>query len=147
MEDISLHILDIVENSIRAKASIIEVIVEEKPEEDILSVTVRDNGKGMERFDARRVLDPFYTTKPEKRIGLGISLFAQAARESGGRLSVKSSPGQGTEVSAIFGLTHPDRKPLGNIEETISLLKAAHPEIMFRYTYRKAEGSYEIKTR
>jgi nitrogen-specific signal transduction histidine kinase len=81
----------------------------------------------------KRSVDPFYTTKRGKRVGLGLPLLAQAAEEAGGELEVQSAPGKGTKVIATLGLSHIDRKPLGNIDETLQCLRATHPEVCFRF--------------
>ena len=129
MEEIALHIMDIVENSIAGGASCIEVGLCEM--NDKLTITIRDNGRGMSLSETRRASDPFYTTKEEKSYGLGIALFKQSAEETGGSLSVQSVPGGGTTVVASFNPGHPDIKPLGDVEETMHLLQAFHPEIEF----------------
>jgi signal transduction histidine kinase len=84
VEDLSLHILDIAENAIRAAASVVEVDVEERQGEDALTITISDDGRGMSREELDKALDPFFTTKSHKRVGLGLPLLAQAAREAGG---------------------------------------------------------------
>ena len=129
MKDISLHILDVAENALAAGATRIEVVVREMDERDELHVEIRDDGRGMTAEQIAGARDPFYTTKPGKRIGLGLALLGQAAREAGGRMEIDSAPGAGTRVHAVFGLRHPDRKPLGDIEGTCTLLQLSHPEV------------------
>jgi signal transduction histidine kinase len=136
MEDLALHIMDLVDNSIAAQASLIQVEICEDRTADRLRIEIVDNGRGMEPAVAERALDPFVTTKEGKQVGLGLALFAQAAREAGGQVTLSSAPGQGTEVRADFVLSHPDRKPLGDIEKTLFSLRASHPAIEFRYRYR-----------
>ncbi len=136
MEDLSLHIMDLIDNSIAARASRIKVDVREDLQADLLRISISDNGQGMEPEAAKQALDPFFTTKQGKKAGLGLALFAQAAREVGGGVRLKSSPGRGTEVAAEFVLSHPDRKPLGDLEETIRALRASHPEIELRFRHR-----------
>jgi signal transduction histidine kinase len=136
MEDLSLHIMDLIDNSIAARASLIKVDVREDLKADLLHISIIDNGEGMEPAAAKQALDPFYTTRPGKKAGLGLALFAQAAREAGGGVRLKSSPGRGTEVQAEFVRSHPDRKPLGDLEETIRALRASHPEIELRFRHR-----------
>ena len=132
MEDVSLHILDIVENALRAGAKNVSVRLAESRREDRLVLEVTDDGEGMSEETMSRSTDPFFTTKPGKRVGLGLPLLAQAAEDTGGKLEIQSAPGKGTKVIATFGLSHVDRKPLGNIGETMQCLKATHPEVCFR---------------
>jgi signal transduction histidine kinase len=135
MQDISLHILDIVENSVKAKATKVEIKIVEDDRSDLLTVEIRDNGQGMDKKAVKKALDPFYTTKSEKRIGLGISLLAQAAREGGGNFAIESEPDSGTSIVATFMLSHPDRKPLGDVKGTVHLLQLTHPDIIFDYDF------------
>lgn len=141
MEDISLHILDIVENSIAVSASRVEITVVEDMEKDLLLVEIKDNGRGMSEGRLEKVLDPFFTTKSVRKVGLGLPLLAQAARESGGDIEIESEVGIGTRVKATFQHSHPDRKPLGNIAETMRILRATNPDIEFVYKYEKIEDS------
>ena len=133
MEDISLHILDIAENALRAGAKNVFIRLAQSKRDDRLVLEVTDDGEGMNEEARKRSVDPFYTTKRGKRVGLGLSLLAQAAEEAGGELEVQSAPGKGTKVIATLGLNHIDRKPLGNIEETLRCLRATHPEVCFRF--------------
>ncbi len=135
MEDLSLHILDVIENGIRAGANRICVKFRERGNIGVLKIS--DNGKGMDRDQLERSLSPFYTTKDGKSFGLGLSLLAQAGEATGGSLRIRSKPGRGTRVIVVFCLIHPDMKPLGEIEETIEMLSAAHPDIRFGYRYTK----------
>jgi len=133
MEDVSLHILDIVENALRAGANNVIIRLAQSKREDRLVLEVTDDGEGMNEETMSRSVDPFFTTKLSKRVGLGLPLLAQAAEEAGGKLEVQSAPGKGTRVIATFGLSHIDRRPLGNMEETLRCLKATHPEVCFRF--------------
>lgn len=133
MEDVSLHILDIVENAVRAGAKNVVIRLAQNKAEDQLVLEVIDDGEGMDEDTRRHSLDPFFTTKEGKRVGLGLPLLAQAAEEAGGTLEVHSAPGKGTKVIATFGLSHIDRRPLGNIEETLRCLKATQPGVCFRF--------------
>ena len=133
MEDISLHILDIAENALRAGAKNVFIRLAQSKRDDRLVLEVTDDGEGMNDEARKRSVDPFYTTKGGKRVGLGLPLLAQAAEEAGGELEVQSVPGKGTKVIATLGLSHIDRKPIGNIEETLQCLRATHPEVCFRF--------------
>jgi signal transduction histidine kinase len=139
MEDLSLHILDIVENSIRANSKNVKIEIIEDKVNDLLTLIVDDNGRGMDEETRRRAVDPFFTTKDRKETGLGLSFFAQSAEEAGGELRIESEPEKGTRVTATFKLNNIDRKPLGNIEETIRCLRATHPEINFVFNFKRIE--------
>jgi nitrogen fixation/metabolism regulation signal transduction histidine kinase len=134
MEDLSLHVLDVAENAIMADASRIEIFITDDRDEGIQSIEIIDNGTGMDEETKKKVLDPFFTTK-NKKTGLGIPLFAQAAKEAGGRLEIQSASDKGTKIKATFKIDHIDKKPLGNMDETMRVLKATHPEVDFIYEY------------
>ncbi len=142
MQDISLHILDIVENSVRASARTIKIRIEENIEKDWLTLEIEDNGKGMDEVTIKKALDPFFTTKAARKVGLGLPLLYQAARESGGKLEITCQAGRKTVVRATFRYSHPDRKPLGNIEETLLVLAAGHAEVDFIYEHRRKNRTY-----
>jgi hypothetical protein len=136
MEDLSLHILDIAENAVAAGATRVLIAVNENSAQDLFSLRVADNGRGMSREERRRALDPFFTTG-RKRTGLGLPLLAQTAGQCGGRLSLESAPGQGTRVMARFRLSHVDRPPLTKIPETVMTLVFGHPDVDFRYRHTR----------
>lgn len=135
MEDLSLHVLDVVENSVAAAAKEIAILIREESASDRLSLEIRDDGRGMDAETCEKALDPFFTTRTTRRIGLGLPLLAQAARESGGDLEVESQPGGGTVVRAVFRLSHPDRKPLGDIGATLGAILAGRPELDLRFEH------------
>ncbi|NLO81758.1 MAG: ATP-binding protein [Clostridiales bacterium] len=147
MEDLSLYILDIVQNSISASATLVEIFVKEDQENDKLILIIRDNGKGMDPQSVGRVTDPFYTTRTTRKVGLGLSLLDAVAKACGGRVVISSRPGVGTEVRAEFGYGHIDRPPLGKMEDTISVLVTCNPTIDFVYTHISSKGSFEFDTR
>ena len=144
MEDLALHVMDIVENSIRGGASEISIsmdVAESAEGARRLILVIEDNGRGMSDEEVEKSLDPFYTSKEKKRVGLGLPLFQQAAAESDGCMTVESTPGRGTRIRAEFGLDHPDMKPLGDMEGTISLLKVFHQEVAFTFDWKYKESS------
>jgi len=147
VEDISLHILDIVENCIVAKAKRIEIRVIEDIEENLFIVEIEDDGKGMDEATVKRVLDPFFTTKTTGKVGLGLPMLAQSAKESGGNIEISSQVGKGTKVKATFQYNHPDRRPLGNMKETLMTLISSHPEIDFVYEHKRGEEVLRLDTR
>lgn len=130
MEDLSLHILDVVENSLRAEARRVEVRLSQRGD-GILELTIRDDGRGMDAEERERALSPFYTSRGDKRFGLGLPLLAQAAQETGGELVLESAPGRGTTVRAFFNADHVDMKPLGDLGRTLRVLQATHPGVEF----------------
>jgi signal transduction histidine kinase len=140
MEDLSLHILDIVENSLRANATTVVIRLTESTKTNTLVLEVIDDGEGMDEETVCRSLDPFYTSKSGKRVGLGLPFLAQSAEEAEGSLQVESAIGEGTRITAIFKLSHIDRKPLGNLEETLRTLKATHPEVRFSFEHLTMDG-------
>jgi hypothetical protein len=147
VEDLSLHILDIVENSIRAKASRIEIKVIEDIRKDLLTIEIKDNGQGIDEETIKKVFDPFFTTKATRKVGLGLPLLSQAARESGGDIEIESEVGRGTRVKATFGYSNIDRKPLGNMEATLTTLIAGNPEVDFIYEHKRDEFEYRLDTK
>jgi anti-sigma regulatory factor (Ser/Thr protein kinase) len=147
MEDLSLHILDIVENSIAAGANRVEIRVIEDTRKDILSVEIRDNGKGMSEEVLENAVDPFYTTRTTRRVGLGLSLLSQSAKEAEGNMTIKSKKSEGTTIYAYFKHSHLDRKPIGNMAETLIVLIAGNPDIDFLYEHRLDNRAYSIDTK
>lgn len=137
MEDISLHILDIAENSVRAKAKNIAIMITEDRKNDLLTLTIEDDGVGMDDKTKERALDPFFTTKKGKKVGFGLAFLFHSAEEAGGMMKIESEPGKGTRITATFKLGHIDRKPLGNLNETIKCLKITHPEINITFDHIK----------
>jgi hypothetical protein len=146
MDDLSLHILDIVENSIRAEASTITIEITEDTRENIFMIKITDNGKGMDEEMHNRINDPFFTTKSCRSVGLGIPFLAQAAKECNGDLKIRTREGEGSSITAVFQNDHIDRKPLGNMEKTMTVLIAANPEIDFILVHKKNDNSYTLDT-
>lgn len=147
MRELSLNILDIVQNSITAGASLITVRVEEVSAADRLTIAVEDNGKGMTAEQVARVMDPFYTTRTTRKVGMGIPLFRMAAEMAGGSLDIDSVPGEGTRVTAAFGLSHIDRMPLGDMAGTLSALIRLNPQVDFVYRHRRDGREAALDTR
>ncbi|MDP3298410.1 MAG: ATP-binding protein [Thermodesulfovibrionia bacterium] len=146
MEDLSLHILDIAENSINAGASKIRIKIIENVKKNLLLIEIADNGKGMDENTIKMAQDPFFTTKSNKRVGLGIPFLAQSAREAMGDVSIKSKKGKGTTITATFKYNHIDRKPLGDIEKTLTVLIAGNPEVDFVYEHKRNSHAYYLDT-
>ena len=146
MEDLSLHILDIAENSITAGASRIRIKIIEDIKANLLLIEISDNGKGMDREMFEHACDPFYTTRTTRRVGLGLPLLAQAARECMGDIKISTEKGKGSTITATFQYNHIDRKPLGDIGKTMIVLIASNPGIDFIFEHKKDGNFYILNT-
>jgi len=146
MEDLSLHILDIAENSIAAGSNRIKIKILENTIENFFRIEISDNGKGMDKDTIKKAHDPFFTSKPNKRVGLGISLLEQAAKEGNGNMDIISKKGEGTTIIADFQHNHIDRKPLGDIEKTLIVLIAGNPGCDFVFEHERNNLTYSIDT-
>ena len=146
MEDISLHILDIAENALKASATRIEISVIEDVRHDLLKIQILDNGSGMDEKMVQTVTDPFVTTRTERRVGLGLPLLAESARMAGGDIKIKSDPGKVTSIEADFVYSHIDRKPLGDMVRTMMVLIAGNSGVDFSYHHQKEERCYCLDT-
>jgi len=147
MLELSLHILDLVQNSLRAQASAVEIQIQEDLKKDLLTIGVSDNGQGMSPEIVKRVIDPFYTTRTTREVGLGVPLLKEAAERCGGHLEVHSEKGKGTQILASFQLSHLDRAPLGDMGETLAILIAGNPGVDFLYDHRVNGQAYRLDTR
>ncbi len=128
MEDLSLHILDIVENSLRAKAKNIWIFFKFQKGGDGLIIEIIDDGEGIEKELLEKIKKDFLTTKKGKKYGLGLAFLKQSAEETGGYLEIESEKEKGTKIKAFFHTDHIDMKPLGDIEKTIKVLKVTNPD-------------------
>lgn len=140
MREISLHILDIAENALRAGASEIEIVVALDESADRLTVEVSDNGRGIAPELLKRVEDPFVTSRTERKVGLGLPLLAAACERTGGDLTIHSALDSGTRVCATFGLRSIDRAPMGALRDTVANLAAANPDVRVVLTVTAAGG-------
>lgn len=147
MTEISLHILDIAENSAKAKADLIEINVTENIKNNTLEVIIKDNGCGMSKEFLKNVADPFCTTRTTRKIGLGISMFKSAAVLTGGSFGITSAVGEGTIVKAVFIYDSIDRQPLGDMASTMTTLIGGHPNIDFIYRYKHNEKEFDLDTK
>jgi anti-sigma regulatory factor (Ser/Thr protein kinase) len=148
VEDLSLHILDIIENSITAGATNIELEIDEVIKENRLIIDIKDNGKGMDKKTLLKAMDPFYTTKKTRSVGLGLSMLAQASKEADGSFEISSKPKEGTRVIAQFVYDHIDRKPLGNMAETIvACLVSLGPHADLKYRHCRDDREFIFDTK
>ncbi|MDL2230298.1 ATP-binding protein [Alistipes sp. OttesenSCG-928-L06] len=146
MNDLSLHIIDIIQNSVSAGATRIVLTVNENTFQDQLTITIADNGRGMAAEQLARLADPFFTTRTTRRVGMGIPLFRQSAEQSDGTLTIDSTPGKGTTLTATFRHSHLDRPPLGDLAGSFVLMVAANPDIEFELHYIYNSLQYRFDT-
>lgn len=132
MHELSLHLLDIVQNSLRAGARRVQITIDADRAADHLIIGVRDDGSGMDAELLSRIADPFTTTRTTRRVGLGIPLLGEQCRLTGGALDIQSKPGAGTFLKAMLGLSHIDRTPLGDLASTFGILVQSDPRIDYR---------------
>ncbi len=147
MKTIALHLLDIIQNSLSAGATLIEILIDENLEEQRSTVAINDNGCGIPLAILSRITDPYTTTRTTRKVGLGLSLFRFSADQTGGGLKISSEVGKGTTVTAHFIPTHWDMPPWGDVAGVIILLVHANPEIDFYYHHSTKTGSYSFDTR
>ena len=134
------------ENAIAAKARQIDVLIREERDRDRLVVEITDDGIGMDEEVRGKATDPFFTTRTSRKVGLGLSLMAQAAQEAGGMLRIESELGKGTKVTVTFQYSHIDRKPLGNMIETMTTLLLGNPELDISYSHQKEGKTYLLSS-
>lgn len=151
MKELSLNILDIAENSTKAKATLVEISITE--DDSVLEISIKDDGTGMTEDVLRSVTDPFYTTRKTRSVGMGIPLFKIAAEQTGGDLRITSrhiddSPiDHGTTITARFNKNHIDFTPLGDVASTVVTLIQGHPSIDFLFTHKSNTREVSLDTR
>jgi hypothetical protein len=139
MKELSLNILDITENSVKAEASLVEITLNETA--DKLEITIKDNGYGMKEDFLKSVTNPFSTTRTTRKVGMGIPLFKFAAEKTGGSFEISSRhieefpDSHGTLLVAEFNKNHIDFTPLGDIISTVTTLIQGHPTVNFLFTH------------
>lgn len=146
MKELSLHIMDLVQNSIRAKANKITVSVSESDENSSLVIEVQDNGEGIPKEILENITDPYMTSRTTRKVGLGLSLLRHHAELTGGKIVIHSHQGRGTRVEAMFAKDHIDLQPMGDLPGVIKLLLAANPDIDFLYTHETDGGKFNFSS-
>ena len=147
MKELSLNILDITYNSIKAEADEIEISVSESQSSNEIAISVKDNGCGMDPEFLSRVTDPFVTTRTTRKVGLGIPLLKQSAEDAGGSFRITSKVGVGTQTDAIYRLDHLDRPPIGDMSSTMISLIQANDKIRFIYRHQTDQGTFVLDTK
>ncbi len=146
MDDLCLHIMDIIENCVRAEAKKIFLTVLISSAENTLRIEIKDNGKGMDEEERKRCQYPFYTTKECKKTGMGIALLKQSSAEAEGAFTLYSERGKGTSVTATFRYDHIDRRPIGDVAKAFYLIIAAFPDVDLSLRYGKNGEEFIIET-
>lgn len=145
MRELSLNVLDIAENSVKAGAKLIKISV--KVTQNIIEIVISDNGKGMSKEFLSKVTDPFTTTRNTRKVGMGIPLFKMAAETAGGSFEIESRENIGTTVTACFQKDHIDTPPIGSLEDTLTALIAADSEIDYMFEYALENDKFVLDTR
>lgn len=144
MKDIAFHITDLAENGIRAGARRIDVRLRLEGRQLLLAIA--DDGCGMDAETLRRAVDPFFTTRTERKVGLGLPFLYQNAEQCGGGACVRSGPGRGTEVEACFPLDHVDCPPAGDLATTFMELLACNPDTDIRIELGSEERLFTLSS-
>lgn len=146
MRELSLHILDLVQNSLEAGATEVSILVSENFANDKMIIAVADNGRGMSPVEVDIATDPFVTSRHTRKVGLGLPLLDMYTKLCDGFLNIESELGKGTKVEAVFKYSHIDRPPLGNIAETIKIIIIANPEVEFKYRHIVNDRVFHLST-
>lgn len=144
MRELSLHILDIVQNSISANSMTIIIEIEENHDRDQLIIKITDDGKGMTAEQLKQATDPFFTTRTSRDLGFGIPLFNETVSMAGGHLTVESELGKGTRVTAKMQWGHINRPPIGDMVETMMCILMSNPIVHILYMHRIDQNSYRF---
>ena len=147
MRELSLNVMDVAQNSVRAEASLVRITVDESDKEDRMTIEIADNGCGMSDEQVQQVIDPFFTTRTTRKVGLGVPLFKLSAEQTGGSFDIRSKQGVGTTTTASYVKSHVDMTPLGDINDTVKILIQCNPDIDFLFTHSTDNGSFTLDTR
>ena len=147
MRELSLNVMDVAQNCITAKATLVTIEVFESDKDDYLDIYVKDNGCGMTKEQVESVIDPFFTTRTTRKVGLGVPLFKMAAEQTGGNFAIDSTVDVGTTLHAHFVKSSVDMTPLGDINSTVKILIQCNPDIDFVFSHRTDCGEFSLDTR
>lgn len=147
MRELSLNVMDVAQNSVRADASLVTITVEESDKADTMTISIADNGCGMTEEQVKQVIDPFFTTRTTRKVGLGVPLFKLSAEQTGGSFDIQSKVGEGTTTTARYVKSHVDMTPLGDINSTVEILIRCNPDIDFLFVHTTDLGELSLDTR
>ena len=151
MKELSLNILDVAENSVKAGATLTQILITEG--DGVMTIEIVDDGCGMSEDVVRSVTDPFYTTRTTRKVGMGVPLLKLACEQTGGELRIESvteeaNPAEhGTHVTAVFNMDHIDFTPLGDVSASIETLIQGHPDTDFLFRHTINGDVVELDTR
>lgn len=146
MKEVSMHILDIVMNSVKAKASLIEIYIDDSINNNWLKIKIKDNGIGMDSDMVKQIANPFFTTRTTRKVGLGIPMLKEACERCNGFLNIKSKLGEGTEIDCLFERNNIDRAPLGNMGDTIITIINSLENCELLYRHKTDKSAFNINT-
>lgn len=144
MKELSMHIMDITQNSVRAEAKNVTIEIVEDVKNNVFSFSIEDDGKGMSKEFLENVRDPFRTSRTTRKVGLGIPFLQQTCNMCGGELILDSVEGKGTYLKAVMEYDNIDRPPIGDLENSVFLLIVMNPGIIFKYTYTYNTETFEF---
>ena len=147
MRELSLNVMDVAQNSVRAEANLVRITVTESDREDNLTIEIADNGCGMTEEQVQQVIDPFFTTRTTRKVDLGVPLFKLSAEQTGGSFNIQSKENVGTTTTASYVKSHVDMTPLGDINSTVKILIQCNPDIDFIFTHSTDIDSFVLDTR
>lgn len=147
MQELSLNVLDIAQNSVRAKAALVTISVTERTQDHFLEISIADDGCGMSEEQVAHVVDPFFTTRTTRKVGLGVSFFKMSAEATGGDFSIQSTLGKGTVTTATYHTDHIDMLPIGDMNGTILTLITMNPDMDFVYRRSLDDKTFTLDTR
>lgn len=146
MEDLAMHMLEIIMNSVSAGSKHIDIEIIDSVSQNIVSMKITDDGKGMNKALLSRVADPFTTTRDTRKVGMGVSFMKGMTEQCGGSFEIKSKPGEGTTVKATARRDHIDRPPMGNLGEMMMNSIQAGENISFTMEYITDEKVFRFTT-
>jgi signal transduction histidine kinase len=146
MKELSYHILDIANNSIRANANHLIINIDENREKNALKISINDNGNGIPAHIYKDIKNPFTTSRTTRKVGLGIPLLNDTCLNCNGHLNIDTEVGKGTQLEALMELTHIDRPPMGNLVSTILTLFVSHEDINIDFIYEVDGTSFTLTT-
>jgi anti-sigma regulatory factor (Ser/Thr protein kinase) len=140
VRELALHVLDILQNGVEAGANRVSLEIRGDAAADLLAIAITDNGRGMDAAALARAVNPFYTSRTTRHVGLGLPLWSAAAERTCGQMTIQSKPGAGTTVATCFRLSHPDRQPPGDITGTLLAFVLAERPVDLQYAHDSDRG-------